>query len=163
MAKLNERDNKGREFDANARKAFLTHLAATANITESAKIAGVTRSLVYAQRARSSAFRLLWQKALAEGYAELEAQLLSEALTAATGNIKDSTLKARAQKHRLALALLAAHRASVKGGEPASAAKPAKPKLNLPEERQALTAQLNLMRTRMEQNSAILAKKKPRA
>jgi hypothetical protein len=161
MAKSSEGQSKSAAFDPAARAAFLTHLAATANVSESAKVAGFTRNIVYAQRSRSAAFRRLWQRALAEGYAELEAQLLAEALTAASGSTKDSTLKARAQKHRLALALLAAHRASVKGVEQPSAAKPAKTRPHLADERGTLIAQLNLMRTRMEQNKALLAQKKP--
>ncbi len=163
MAKSSEGQSKAAAFDAAARTVFLTHLAATANVSESAKVAGFTRNMVYAQRSRSASFRRSWQKALAEGYAELEAQLLAEALTAANGSTKDSTLKARAQKHRLALALLTAHRASVKGADQAIPAKPARAKANLADERGMLIAQLNLMRARIEQNKAILAQKKPSA
>jgi hypothetical protein len=45
----------------------------------------------------------------------LETELLSEALLSANGNMKDATLKAKAQKYRLGLALLAAHRSAVRG------------------------------------------------
>src|SRR3546814_21109451 len=66
-----------------------------------------------------------WHEELCEGFARLEAELLSEALIAPTGNIKDATLKSRAQKYRLGLSLLAAHRAAVRGARfPAGGAAP---------------------------------------
>ena len=135
------------------RSLFLDHLAQTANVSASALAAGVKSSAVYAERRRTPAFRDAWALALAEGYARLETDLLAEALQSASGRTADGTLKARAQKHRLAIALLNAHRASVKGGAPvAASAKPAVPDLA------ALKAQLVLklthMRQRAEDNAA---------
>lgn len=97
------------------RAQFLDHLAETANVSASARAAGVASSAVYAERRRSPAFRDAWALALAEGYARLETDLLAEALQTASGRTADGTLKARAQKHRLAISLLSAHRASVHG------------------------------------------------
>ena len=109
---------------------------------------GVTSSAVYAERRRTPAFRDAWALALAEGYARLETELLAEALQSASGRTADGTLKARAQKHRLAIALLSAHRASVKGGAlVAAAAKPAQPDLA------TLKAQLILKLTQMRQRA----------
>jgi hypothetical protein len=130
------------------RSLFLDHLAQTANVAASARAAGVLSSAVYAERRRSPAFRDAWALALAEGYARLETDLLAEALQSANGRTADGTLKARAQKHRLAIALLSAHRASVKGGAsiaPASA--PAQPDLA------TLKAQLILKLTQMRQRA----------
>lgn len=112
---------KASSFGAAARRTFLDHLAQTANVSASARKAKVSTSQVYAERRKNEVFRTKWAAALAEGFAKLETELLAEALTAASGNIKDGLLKARAQKHRLALALLAAHRASVKGEKSNSA------------------------------------------
>lgn len=131
------------------RGLFLDHLAQTANISASARAAGVKSSAVYAERRRTPAFRDAWALALAEGYARLETDLLAEALQSASGRTADGTLKARAQKHRLAIALLSAHRASVKGGGPpvAAATKPAQPDLA------TLKAQLILKLTQMRQRA----------
>jgi len=144
---------KQRRFNAARRQAFLARLAESANVSKSAQKAGVTTSIVYAERRKSEQFRQDWLNALSEGYALLEAQLLEEALKVATGNIKDSTLKARAQKHRLALSLLAAHRSNVKVGN----TRPADGVIHRDEGamRAELLAKLNLMRTRIEQNRTI--------
>jgi hypothetical protein len=109
------------------RAQFLDHLAQTANVSASARAAGVASSAVYAR---------------------LETDLLAEALQTASGRTADATLKARAQKHRLAIALLSAHRASVKGGAAvAPASKPAQPDLA------TLKAQLILKLTQMRQRA----------
>lgn len=105
----------GKRLNTNTRRRFLDHLAETANVSASAKTAGISSSAVYAERRRLPGFRELWANALAEGYARLETDLLAEALQSANGNTTDGTLKARAQKHRLGIALLNAHRTSVKG------------------------------------------------
>lgn len=135
------------------RSLFLDHLAQTANVSASALAAGVKSSAVYAERRRSPAFRDAWALALAEGYARLETELLAEALQSASGRTADGTLKARAQKHRLAIALLNAHRASVKGCAPvAAAAKPAVP--DLATLKAQLILKLTHMRQRAEDNAA---------
>src|SRR3546814_6073377 len=80
---------------------------------------------MYRERRRNPGFAARWHEALCEGFARLEAELLSEALIAPTGNVKDATLKSRAQKYRLGLSLLAAHRAAVRGARlPAGDAMP---------------------------------------
>jgi hypothetical protein len=135
------------------RSLFLDHLAQTANVSASALAAGVKSSAVYAERRRTPAFRDAWALALAEGYARLETELLAEALQSASGRTADGTLKARAQKHRLAIALLNAHRASVKGGAPvAASAKPAVP--DLATLKAQLVLKLTHMRQRAEENAA---------
>lgn len=102
-------------INAAIRKIFLTNLAESSNVAASARAAGVSSSAIYAERRRSPPFRDEWAAALAEGYARLETDLLAEAMQSASAKISDAMLKSRAQKHRLALALLAAHRVSVKG------------------------------------------------
>lgn len=104
-----------RAFDARARKQFLDHLAMTANVAASARKAGVTSQTAYAYRRRHAEFAALWQAALSEGFARLEQDLLAAALSSVSGKTSDAMLKGRAQKHRLGLALLSLHRASVRG------------------------------------------------
>jgi phosphoglycolate phosphatase-like HAD superfamily hydrolase len=94
---------------------FLDHLAESSNVTASANAAGVTSSAIYRERRRNAEFAGRWHQALCEGFVRLETELLSEALLSANGNMKDATLKAKAQKYRLGLALLAAHRSAVRG------------------------------------------------
>jgi hypothetical protein len=96
--------------------AFLDHLAVTSNVSEAARTAGVPPQSAYRLRRKEAEFRDKWHDALCEGYARLEADLLSEALIAPNGTIKDMTLKSRAQKYRLGVSLLSAHRATVRGG-----------------------------------------------
>ncbi|WP_428628715.1 hypothetical protein [Sphingopyxis sp.] len=97
--------------------SFLEALAETSNVAASARAAGVSGNAMYRERRRNAGFAARWHEALCEGFARLEAELLSEALVAPSGNVKDATLKSRAQKYRLGLALLAAHRASVRGAK----------------------------------------------
>ncbi len=112
------------KFDAKARQRFLDQLAEKANVSASAKAAGVSPSSVYRERRRSESFRALWSAALAEGYARLETDLLSEALISVSGDVTAKTLQSRAQKYRLGLTLLSAHRVSVTGRvEPKAPAK----------------------------------------
>lgn len=108
-------------FDARARKLFLEHLALTSNVAASARKAGVSSSRAYALKRKNADFARDWQTALCEGFARLESELLAEALRTISGKVTDATLKSRAQKHRLALALLSMHRSSVRGAPKASA------------------------------------------
>lgn len=96
---------------------FLESLAESSNVAASARAAGVTGNAMYRERRRNAGFAARWHEALCEGFARLEAELLAEALVAPSGNVKDATLKSRAQKYRLGLALLAAHRAAVRGAK----------------------------------------------
>ncbi len=96
---------------------FLESLAESSNVAASARAAGVTSNAMYRERRRNEGFAARWHEALCEGFARLEAELLAEALVAPSGNVKDATLKSRAQKYRLGLALLAAHRAAVRGAK----------------------------------------------
>jgi hypothetical protein len=98
---------------------FLTELAATANVSASARAAGMSEACVYRLRQRSPEFREAWSLALREGYEKLELMLLDRALNGVekpvwyggkqVGSITEYS-------DRLALTLIAAHRASVRGG-----------------------------------------------
>lgn len=140
-----DRPSTSPNTNAEIRKAFLTQLSETSNVSASVRAAGTNSSFVYNERRRSAAFRTQWQSALEQGYARLEAGLLEEALQVPNGKISEATMKARAQKHRLALALLAAHRASVKHSADKVPLKRAE-KANF--DKQALITKLHQMRTR---------------
>ena len=99
---------------------FLDALAESSNVAASARKAGISANAMYCERRRNPGFAARWHAALCEGFARLEAELLSEALIAPSGNVKDATLKSRAQKYRLGLSLLAAHRAAVRGARPSA-------------------------------------------
>jgi hypothetical protein len=117
MAFTAKRGGKGRAFGPAAQKAFLEHLAQTANVSASARVAGVTTKPVYDLRKKSNEFCAKWLVSLAEGYVRLEANLLAEALSPPAGNMKDSTLKQKQMKTRIGMSLLAAHRNTVRGSE----------------------------------------------
>jgi hypothetical protein len=144
-----------KRLNATTRARFLDHLAETANVSTSAKVAKISSSAVYGERRRSPEFRKAWASALAEGYARLEADLLAEALQAAHGKTADATLKARAQKHRLGIALLNAHRTSVKGESSSDASRPTAS--DLP----ALKAQLILKLTQMRDRAGLPLEQRP--
>jgi hypothetical protein len=117
MVIVKKPQSKERAFGPTAQKLFLTHLAQTSNVSASAKVAGVTTRPVYDLRRKSQTFCREWLTALSEGYARLEANLLAEALSSPASNLKDSTLKQKQMKTRIGMALLAAHRGTVRGGE----------------------------------------------
>jgi hypothetical protein len=66
------------------RAAFLAELGATCNITQAAHVAGMSVRGAYCLRDRDATFRLGWRRALAQGYAQLEVEMLERALIAET-------------------------------------------------------------------------------
>jgi hypothetical protein len=139
----------GNRFNAGTRKSFLGHLARTANVSASARVVGISSDAVYAARRRLPEFRAEWSEALAEGYVRLETELLAEALQRASSKTPDTLLKAKAQKQRLQLGLLNAHRGSAKGnGKPASVARQ-------PTDLPTLKAQLILRLTQMRERAGL--------
>lgn len=124
---------------------FFEALAQTSNVAASARVAKLSVDALYRLRRKDAVFATRWHTALCEGYARLESGLLAEALTSASGKVTDATLKARAQKHRLALSLLSAHRSAVRGG--ASHSIGLQTKSAQPNARQGLLDKLAAMRT----------------
>lgn len=66
-------------FSDRQKRVFLEELAATCNVTHSAKVAGVVVGTPYNHRMRDPAFRAAWEAALEQGYAKLEAEMLARA------------------------------------------------------------------------------------
>lgn len=139
-----------RPFDARARTLFLDALALTANVSASARKAGIAAHIAYGLRRRNADFAARWQAALAEGFARLEGELLAEALTASSGTLSDAALKSRAQRHRLGLALLTLHRASVKGSGPRATAAGASAKGQQARRAEQVADKIMAMRTRLK-------------
>jgi hypothetical protein len=106
---------KARAISASQRSAFLEVLARKANVTAAAKAGDITTAAAYRLRLIDAGFRAKWHAALCEGYARIETELVAEALKAPSALTSEAMLKARAQKERLRLALLSAHRAAVRG------------------------------------------------
>lgn len=68
------------------REPFFAKLAETSNIAAACEHAGISRAAVYALRRRDRAFHDRWMQALAEGYDNLEMELLYQLRT---GEAKD--------------------------------------------------------------------------
>jgi hypothetical protein len=63
-------------FDRERREVFLEWFAATCNVKLAAAKAGVAYQTVFKHRMKDEAFAERWDRALAQGYARLEARLL---------------------------------------------------------------------------------------
>lgn len=105
------------------RDAFLAELAATANVRASARAVGMSEGCVYRLRLRSTEFRRDWEAALREGYARLELVMLERAINGTDAEAGKAAGKMADYSDRLGLALLAAHRATVRGEETPKAEK----------------------------------------
>lgn len=95
------------------REAFLATLAATSNVTASAKAASITTARAYEARRKDPLFHRAWQEALCEGYEHLEMALLQRLRA---GEIKASSTAKKSVRvfdNATALRLLVVHRESV--------------------------------------------------
>jgi hypothetical protein len=70
------RTGKRKLFDRARRKVFLEWFAATANVKMSAEKAGVSYKTVFKHRMKDADFAQDWNRALAQGYARVEAKVL---------------------------------------------------------------------------------------
>lgn len=148
MAKSKASPSGNNRLNATTRKSFLDHLARTANVSASARAAGISGDAVYSAHRRLPEFRAEWKDALAEGYVRLETNMLADALKRPSSKTSDAMMKARAQQLRLQLGLLNAHRGSVKGNSAAASAPIA---VDLP----TLKAQLILKLTQMRERAGL--------
>ena len=93
-------------------KVFLGELAATSNVSASARKAGISTTTAYDTRRSSPEFNRAWQQALCEGYEHLEMELLHRLRT---GEVKPAGTAKRGMRsfdNATAFRLLAAHRDS---------------------------------------------------
>lgn len=101
-------------------RQFADVLADSCNVTLAGEAVKRSSGSVYRHRARSAAFRALWDAALATGYSKLELMMLQRALHGVEKIVtgKDgSTSVMREYPDRIALALLKMHRERVDAHE----------------------------------------------
>lgn len=92
----------------NWKDQFLARLAETSNVTAAAEAASISLSCVYRNRREDRTFAQAWQAALAEGYDNLEIELLCRLRT---GEAKDAD--GRKFDNATAFRLLCVHREEV--------------------------------------------------
>ncbi|NNC58655.1 MAG: hypothetical protein HKO05_01535 [Erythrobacter sp.] len=93
----------------NWRDLFLTELAQSSNVSRAARTAKVDTGTIYKTRRSDQAFARQWQEALAEGYDNLEVELLRRLRD---GELEGGKAKERARRkydNAIAFRLLAAH------------------------------------------------------
>ena len=91
-------------------KAFLSELAATSNVTASAKKAGISTTHAYDTRRNNAEFNREWQRALCEGYDHLEMEMLHRLRTGEVKPASGAKRGVRAFDNATAFRLLGAHR-----------------------------------------------------
>lgn len=97
-------------------RQFLSVLAATCNVTQAAREAGVAVSYAYKKRAADAKFRAAWIEALAAAYQRLELVLLDRAFNGTEKLVrrKDGSEERMLEySNQLGLSLLKMHRDSV--------------------------------------------------
>ena len=102
--------DRGKRGFARWSKVFLSELAATSNVTASARKAGISKGSAYDARRIKAEFNREWQRALCEGYDHLEMELLRRLRD---GEVKPATgtkRNVRTYDNANALRLLGAHR-----------------------------------------------------
>lgn len=97
-------------------RAFLAELAATSNVSASARKAGVNTSKAYEARRTNPEFYRAWQDALCEGYDHLEMSLLHRLRTGELKPAAGAKKGVRQFDNATAFRLLAAHRAAAAQG-----------------------------------------------
>ena len=98
-------------------KAFLEALGESCNVKLAAEKAGLSTSRAYARKAEDASFRAGWDRALANGYSQLEMMLLERALHGVEKTVtrRDGTTTVmREYSDRVALGLLRMHRENAK-------------------------------------------------
>ena len=93
-------------------KVFLAELAAQSNVTAAARKAGVPTSTAYDARRSNAEFNRAWQRALCEGYDNLEMELLHRLRSGEIKPASGAKRGARAFDNATAFRLLGAHRDS---------------------------------------------------
>ena len=94
------------------RRTFLDELAATSNVSASARKAKVSASWAYVERRTNPEFNRKWQRALCDGYDHLEMELLRRLRDGEIKPVTGSKRAVRSFDNANALRLLNAHRES---------------------------------------------------
>jgi hypothetical protein len=94
-------------------KIFLSELAATSNVSATARKAGISTGTAYDTRRASPEFNRKWHEALCEGYDHLEMELLHRLRTGEVKPASGSKRGARSFDNGTAFRLLSVHREAV--------------------------------------------------
>lgn len=108
--------NPREDHFSSKRAAFLEHLAISSSVKESMTVAGIPSSTLYEWKKSDPDFEVAWMKALAEGYALLEMEMLERARAGVERKIfyhGEHKETVRDYDHKTALALLRMHKESV--------------------------------------------------
>jgi hypothetical protein len=92
---------------------FLVALAETSNVARAAKAAGISTSHVYDHRRKNRAFARAWRTALAEGYDNLEMELLGRLREGEIKRAAGARIGVRTFDNATAYRLLMVHREAV--------------------------------------------------
>ena len=109
---------RGKRWSLAAEENFLAHLAASANITASAEVAGFSTTAIYKRRLREPGFAARWAEAMDVGYTRLECLALEAGAATLAGTPLDSGRPLPPMTAADVLNLLKLHRAQAKGGRP---------------------------------------------
>lgn len=94
-------------------KRFLAELAASSNVSASARKAGIATTTAYEARRGNPEFNRAWQRALCEGYEHLEMELLHRLRTGEVKPAGSGKRGTRSFDNGIAFRLLLAHKDSV--------------------------------------------------
>ncbi|HTU12597.1 MAG TPA: hypothetical protein VMG08_17030 [Allosphingosinicella sp.] len=107
--------SRGKRWTDAAEELFLDRLAASCNVTLSAKACGFSREAIYARRRREPRFAQRWDEALRIGYPRLEAALVEAAVNTMEGRPPDPASPIPPMSARDAIAVLKLHQDRVHG------------------------------------------------
>lgn len=96
-------------------KTFLSNLASSSNVTQSAKLAGISTQTAYEARRTNTEFQRAWFQALCEGYDHLEMETLHRLRIGELKPAAGAKKGKRVFDNANALRLMAAHRQTVAG------------------------------------------------
>jgi hypothetical protein len=104
---------KARTNASDWKRPFLAALAETSNVARAAKLADISTSTVYETRRKNRAFAKAWQAALAEGYDNLEMELLGRLREGEIKRAAGARIGVRTFDNATAYRLLMGHREAV--------------------------------------------------
>jgi hypothetical protein len=100
-------------WNARMERTFLDELAVTCNVRRSLALVGKSAASLYLRRRTVPGFAAAWNAALNEGYAKLEAAMISRALSEETGDPHEGDPALKPMADSVKLSLLAQHAKSV--------------------------------------------------
>lgn len=109
-------NDSGKRWSDEAEEVFFDRLAATCNVTASAKACGFTCAAIYKRRRKDPAFLRKWQAAMEQGAARIEMLLAQRAAEVLEGFAPDPETPIPAMSVKDALAITDRLRRTAEGG-----------------------------------------------